>query len=54
LRHAVKSSNEVEAGIRRAWKLGYLKDGEKEWVRMNREIVEIRKMLLGFMKRFRK
>ena len=50
LRHALKSSNETEGAIRRALKLGYLKDGEV----MIKEIVEIRKMLLGFMKRFRK
>ena len=52
LRHAIGSANELEAQIRRAWKLGYLeneKGGE-----VSKEIVEIRKMLLGFMKRFGK
>ncbi len=50
LRHAIGSANELEAQLRRAKKLGYLenKKGEK----VNKEIVEIRKMLLGFMKRF--
>ena len=42
LRYAVKSSNEVEAGIRRTWKLGYLRGGEKEGDKMKNEIVEIR------------
>ena len=51
LRYAVGSANELEAQIKRVWKLGYLK--KEEWDGMNKEIIEIRKMLLGFMKRFR-
>ena len=53
LRHAVKSCNEVEGIIGRAWKLGYLKDGEKDYMELRKEVIEIRNMLFGFMKRFR-
>jgi len=51
LRHAIGSANELEAQIRRAWKLGYISDDKNNIVSC--EIVEIRKMLLGFMKRYK-
>jgi len=52
LRYAIASSNELEAQVGKVWKLGYLKEGERG--EMSKEIVEVRKMLLSFMKRFRK
>ena len=51
LRHAIGSANELEAQIGRAWKSGYFSD-EKN-AEISKEVVEIRKMLIGFMKRFR-
>ena len=51
LRHAIGSANELEAQIGRAWKLRYFDDVEEE---LSREIVEIRKMLIGFNRRFGK
>jgi len=51
LRHAVGSSSELEAQIGRVLKLGYLREGEGD--KMSNEVIEIRKMLLGFMKWFR-
>jgi len=52
LRHSIGSASELEGWIKRSGKAGYL--AEDELGKMSKEIVEIRKMLLGFMKRFRK
>ena len=52
LRHAIGSANELEAQVQRVWKLGYLEEGDEK--AMTGEVIQIRKMLLGFMKRFKK